>query len=270
MGMPEAKIVRRDERFPWIADAATVRAARAALPVVEGMIVDDYDMGVSTGSSSRTYQGFESFVDALRAEVDSFSFGAVSRWPQSHDALAGVRVDASRSGTLITVYAADDEAAASILNAVRAAVPVTTFRAKATGHQASVGIRLSVADLHPMVVSTARTLFDSGHYFEAQFEAFKSLESRVRAMAGSDKSGVDLMGEAFRANSPLIDTATELGRSGTAQREGYLALFRGAMLAVRDPGAHMQARDLDPRDTLEYLALASLLHRRLDVAAKAS
>lgn len=269
--MPQTKIVRRDERFAWIADATTVRAARAALPNVEGMIVDEYEMGVSTGSSSRTYQGFESFVDALSVGVDSFSFGAVSRLPQSHDALAGVRVDASRSGTRITVYAADDEAAASILNAIRAAVPVTPMlRAKDTGHQASAGIRLCVADLHPIVVSAARTLFDTGHYFEAQFEAFKSLESRVREMTGSDKSGVDLMGEVFRANNPLIDTATESGRSGTAQREGYLALFRGAMLAVRDPGAHMQARDLHPRDTLEYLAFASLLHRRLDEAAKAS
>lgn len=264
--MSHQKIIQRDEQFPCMAGAHTVRVARASLPSVGDMIVDDYEMSTSTGSSRRTYPGFETFVDALSREVDSFSFGSVSRRPHSQDSLAGVRVNASHAGTHITVYAVNDEAAAALLNAVRAAMPAEPVRAMAPNHQENIGIQLCVPDLHPLVASVAATLFDSRHYFEAQFEAFKSLESRVREMTRSDKSGVDLMGHAFRASNPLIDTATESGRSGTAQREGYLALFRGAMLAVRDPGAHMQARDLDPRDTLEYLAFASLLHRRLDAA----
>lgn len=266
--MGQTDSVQRDERFSWIADAETVRAARTALPVPRGMVVSDYEMRVSVGSSGRTFRGFESFADALIAGVESFSYGAISHQAPGAIAMAGVRVEASRFGTNITIYAADDEVAAKILNAIRAAAPVRDAGPGALGDDLSEPTRIGVADLHPRVVSVAKSLFDSGHYFQAEFEAFKSLESRVRELAGSDKSGVDLMGEAFRATSPLIDTATDPGRSGAAQREGYLALFRGAMLAVRDPKAHILARDLEPSDTLEYLAFASLLHRRLDVATQ--
>lgn len=263
--MSETDVIQRTERFTWIADAGTVRAARAALPVLDGMVVDDHTMAVTTGSSSRTIKGIESFLEAVSAGADSFSYGAISRKAAALRALAGVVIDSSSRGTSITVYAEDDETAASILNAIRAVQP-TTRATNRTTQPITTQVRISIDELHPSVVHTASSLFKSGHYFQAEFEAFKSLETRVRELAGTDKSGVDLMSEAFRPTNPQIDTATETGRSGTAQREGFLALFRGAMLAVRDPRAHTPAQELDPRDTLEYLAFASLLHRRLDVA----
>lgn len=36
------------------------------------------------------------------------------------------------------------------------------------------------------------------------------------------------------------------------------------MRGIRNPGAHELAAEQDPQEVLEYLALASLLHRRLD------
>lgn len=264
--MSRTDVVQRSEQFTWIADAGTVRAARAALPVLEGMAVDDHTMAVTTGSSSRTIKGIESFIEAVGAGVDSFSYGAISRKASALRALAGVVIDSSSRGTSITVYADDDETASSILNAIRAVQPATPRATQRTTQAITAQVRISIEELHPRVVHAASSLFKSGHYFQAEFEAFKSLESRVRELVGTDKSGVGLMGEAFHPTNPQIDTATETGRSGTAQREGFLALFRGAMLAVRDPRAHTPAQDLDPRETLEYLAFASLLHRRLDVA----
>ncbi len=264
--MAQVKLLQRDEFFLWVADATTVRAARAALPTSQGLIVSEYEMRTTTGSSGRTYQGFESFIEAIRRGVDSFSYGAVSAKGSGAQSVAGVRVSAQKDGTDITIYAMDDEIAAAMLNQIQDSAPAVDIRPNGPSGGGGETMRIGIADLHEQVVNASLSLFRDGHYFQAEFEAFKSLESRVGAMTGSEKSGVDLMGQAFRGDSPLIDTATDSGRSGIAQREGYLALFRGAMLAVRDPKAHLPSRALDARETLEYLAFASLLHRRLDIA----
>ena len=58
----------------------------------------------------------------------------------------------------------------------------------------------------------------------------------------------------------------EAGRNGQDEREGFLALFRGAMLGIRNPKAHELFTLEDPQRALEYLGFASLLHRRLDTA----
>jgi hypothetical protein len=54
--------------------------------------------------------------------------------------------------------------------------------------------------------------------------------------------------------------------SSEDEREGFHAIFRGAMLGIRNPGAHELFLTGDPQQALEYLAFASLLHRRIDVA----
>ena len=129
--------------------------------------------------------------------------------------------------------------------------------------------RLSIENLHPEVIGAAGDLFADGHYSSAVYEAFKSLEVRVRQHAGVDKSGAQLMGDAFGGAAPKLVVSTSAGRSGSDEQEGFLSLFRGAMLAVRNPKAHEPVKDEDPQQALEYLGLASLLHHRLDTAKPA-
>lgn len=128
--------------------------------------------------------------------------------------------------------------------------------------------RLGLEHLHSHVLAAASDLFTDGHYGSAVGEAFKSIEVRVRTMTGSTKSGVALMGDAFGGSAPQLDVSTEPGQSGEDERQGFLALFRGAMLGVRNPRAHELFKAEDPRQALEYLGFASMLHRRLDVAEK--
>lgn len=130
--------------------------------------------------------------------------------------------------------------------------------------------RLSIEHLHPEVIRAASDLFADGHYSSAVYEAFKSIEVRVRQLASIDKSGAPLMGDAFGGKEPKLSVATSTGRSGLDEQEGFLSLFRGSMLAVRNPKAHEPVKDEDPRHALEYLGLASLLHRRLDNASAPS
>ncbi|NHA69907.1 TIGR02391 family protein [Phycicoccus flavus] len=128
--------------------------------------------------------------------------------------------------------------------------------------------RLSVENLHSAVQDAAGELFADGYYQPAVAVAFKSLEVRVREMTEVPKSGASLMGDAFafQKDCPLIDVAVHDGQSGRDEREGFHAIFRGVMLGIRNPRAHELFSSEDPQQALEYLGLASLLHRRLDAA----
>ena len=126
--------------------------------------------------------------------------------------------------------------------------------------------RLSLHRLHPEVIAAASGLFADRQYDSAVTEAMKSVEVRVRELTGLDISGAPLMQEAFKPKAPRLDVAVESGRSGDDEREGYFYLFRGAMIGIRNPKAHELSRGDDPDEALEVLALASLFHRRIDIA----
>lgn len=126
--------------------------------------------------------------------------------------------------------------------------------------------RLTFENLHVAVQSAAGDLFADGHYESSVSEAFKSLEVRARDLTGLDKSGAALMGDAFKPDGSLLDVAGHEGRSGEDEREGFMHVFRGAMIGIRKPGAHELFKPGDPQQALEYLGFASLLHRRIDAA----
>ncbi|WP_166429981.1 TIGR02391 family protein [Nesterenkonia sphaerica] len=126
--------------------------------------------------------------------------------------------------------------------------------------------RLNLELLHSEVISSASTLFADGQYDSAITEAMKSVEVRVRRLTGLELSGAPLMQEAFKPQGFKLDVGVEEGRSGEDERDGFFHLFRGAMVGIRNPKAHELAHGDDPNEALETLALASLLHRRLDIA----
>lgn len=93
-----------------------------------------------------------------------------------------------------------------------------------------------------------------------------SLEVCVRGLLGTENSGTKLMDEAFADKEPRLRISVHEGRSGQDEQAGFHTIFRGAMLGIRNPSAHELAVDQDSQEAPEYLALASLLHRRLDDA----
>lgn len=126
--------------------------------------------------------------------------------------------------------------------------------------------RLTFENLHAEVRDAAGDMYADGHYEAAVAEAFKSIEVRVRRVTAIEKSGASLMGDAFRQDGSVLDVAVHDGRSGQDERDGFHALFRGSMLGIRNQGAHELFEKSDPQEALEYLAFASLLHRRVDKA----
>jgi len=116
---------------------------------------------------------------------------------------------------------------------------------------------------HPKVIEVSKSLFETGHYSQAIFEAFKAVNNLVKQKTGLSLDGKDLMAKVFREEDPIIKLNELKTRSEKDEQEGFKFLFMGAMVGIRNPKAHNSVVQTDPYRTLEYLAFASLLMRRV-------
>jgi uncharacterized protein (TIGR02391 family) len=119
--------------------------------------------------------------------------------------------------------------------------------------------------LHP-AISAALGLAEDGRMSEAVIEAFRLVEERIRSLTASDRSGQALMESVFDARLPQLDVTTTTGHAAQDESEGFRHLFIGAMLGL--PGCHNDGAvvPIASDETWEYLAVASMLMRRLDRA----
>jgi len=126
-----------------------------------------------------------------------------------------------------------------------------------------------VLDLHPLIRQVSEKLFMDGHYSQCIFEAYKALNNHVKAKSGrKDLDGKDLMAKVFSAKHPVLALNALREQTDKDEQEGFMFLYMGAMEGIRNPKAHETLQQGDPKKTLEYLALASLLARRVDESKK--
>lgn len=117
-----------------------------------------------------------------------------------------------------------------------------------------------IKSLHPEVIKTASALITDGHYRQAVLDTFINLVNKVKAISGlTDLDNTPLMQRAFSASNPVIKLSNDLD-----EQRGYMWLFSGAVMSIRNPKAH----NLDHIDTfdqtIEWLYFASTLFRLLD------
>jgi len=117
--------------------------------------------------------------------------------------------------------------------------------------------------LHPKVIEVSKSLFRDGHYASAILEAYKAVNNFVKEKAGLSLDGKDLMAKVFREEDPIIKLNELLTQSDRDEQEGFKFLFMGAMVGIRNPKAHDFIEMKDPYKTLEYLAFASLLLKKI-------
>ncbi|HUP86889.1 MAG TPA: TIGR02391 family protein [Acidimicrobiales bacterium] len=115
--------------------------------------------------------------------------------------------------------------------------------------------------LYPLLERRCRRQFLLGEYEQAVFVAMKSVEVRVRELAGlgEDSTGVDLMNRAFGPKGVLTDTSAVKG-----EQEGTRMLFAGAYATLRNPSGHREIDYDDVAEAAEAVTTASLLMRILD------
>lgn len=121
--------------------------------------------------------------------------------------------------------------------------------------------------LHPEIVAHAKPRFDNGQYADSVEAALKevndAVKARFRKTGQPERNGADLMNAAFSPNNPIIlldDLATV---SGQDVQRGYMQIYAGAMIGIRNPKAHGNL-DITPKRAIHLLFLASLLRGRLE------
>lgn len=123
--------------------------------------------------------------------------------------------------------------------------------------------------IHPRVAAVARQRFESGQFADAVEAALKELNTVVKVMVKdfvtSELDGADLMYKAFSPKNPLVKLDDLGTTSGQNIQQGYMQLFAGAIIGIRNPKAHSNI--IITRDrALHLLFLTSLLFFKLDEA----
>ncbi|MBC6442328.1 MAG: TIGR02391 family protein [Rhodobacteraceae bacterium] len=116
------------------------------------------------------------------------------------------------------------------------------------------------------IVSVSRDLFSDGYYDQAVLEAFKAVDNFVRGKSGySGKPGTPMMENVFSPNKPKLVWSGRKNvskKSKNNEQVGYMGLFAGAMMGIRNPLAHETGWVEDSDVALELLVFAQHLMRK--------
>ena len=133
--------------------------------------------------------------------------------------------------------------------------------------------------LHPIIRKASEGLFKDGHYAQAIFDACKALINYVKRKSGEKAiDGTDLMGKVFSIDcdkrtheitkKPILQLNKLRSREDIDEQRGFMYLFTGSVLGIRDPKAHAEIEQENPFKTLEYLEFLSLLAKRTEEATR--
>ena len=123
-------------------------------------------------------------------------------------------------------------------------------------------------DLHPRIGSVCADLYRDGHYRNAVLDASVALINLVKEKSRRhDLDGAPLMTTVFSKNKPMLAFNDLSDQAGADEQEGMMHMFVGVVLALRNPRAHALLDDA-PELALEYIALISLLAKRVDQAKR--
>ena len=126
---------------------------------------------------------------------------------------------------------------------------------------------LSAYRVHPQIERVSGSLFEKREFASAVFEACKCVIATVKLVGVSagvvDEDGDSLMNKMFSAEHPRVRLNPLSNQSEIDEQRGFMFLFKG-IVGVRNLKGHENVVLNDSNKAGEYLALCSLLLRRLD------
>ncbi|GAB6147022.1 TIGR02391 family protein [Desulfocicer niacini] len=121
--------------------------------------------------------------------------------------------------------------------------------------------------LHPRIVAIAKPRFDAEFYSDSVEAAFKEVnvivKKHFKQEINTELDGAKLMTRAFSKENPVIPLADTSTVDGMNIQQGYMHLFQGAILGIRNPSAHGN-HEMERVDAIHSLFLSSLLLRKFD------
>ena len=121
--------------------------------------------------------------------------------------------------------------------------------------------------IHPRICALAKPRFDAGFFGDAVETSFKEINDTVkrihREKTGNEADGSGLMTSAFSPANPSIHLNEQQTESERNIQQGYMQIFAGSMVGIRNPKAHANLNP-DSRKTLHLISLASLLMYKVD------
>jgi uncharacterized protein (TIGR02391 family) len=121
--------------------------------------------------------------------------------------------------------------------------------------------------IHPLVTKLSRDKFEKGFYADAVETALKEINNIVKkhykSLSGIELDGAQLMHTVFSVNNPVFqfdDVTTETGRN---IQQGYMQIFAGAMIGIRNPKAHNNMTP-DENKAMHLLFIASFMTVKLE------
>ena len=112
-----------------------------------------------------------------------------------------------------------------------------------------------------------RSLFGGGYYALAVQRACTYIDNTVRQKSGyADKDGADLMRAVFSPKNPILRLNKLETRSDRNEQQGYMEIFAGMMMGIRNPRVHECDLEDSPVEALERLVMVNHLMRILNKA----
>lgn len=174
--------------------------------------------------------------ESLKVEVHSFTFSATS----IIGVLEGIK--------------------SVLINHLMSIAPAIEKKSQSENSEEQTTLFQSLDTLHPLVKTTAGKLYSDGHYRQAILDTYILLVDTVKTKSGRhDLDGVSLMQTVFSPNRPIIKISND-----TDEQLGFMWMFSGAVMGIRNPKSHRLIQQKDPQRTLEWLSYASVLLRVLD------
>jgi uncharacterized protein (TIGR02391 family) len=155
---------------------------------------------------------------------------------------------------------------------IRVGKPVRTL-SEAEARASMLRKALVERRVHPDVLRFCRAELIADNYFHAVFEATKSVADKLRVRTGLSSDGAPLVDEALgigKAGHPRLAFNSLASDSERSEQSGLMNLIKGVFGAFRNTTAHAPRIhwNVSEQDALDVLTTLSLIHRRIDAAAR--
>jgi uncharacterized protein (TIGR02391 family) len=134
----------------------------------------------------------------------------------------------------------------------------------------SASMPLGEYRFHGEIERVSGELFRDGHFKQAALEAYIRVIDEVKRRSGLNLDGDNLMNQAFSFDNNRTPILKFNALSSDAERDeqrGFMFLFKG-VVGHRNFKAHSNQLFSDPLRAHEYLAMASLLMRMLELSTR--